>query len=1049
MSRRSILPLAAVLLALAPVAASAAADGTTVLLGGLDLPPGAIAGGQSGNAGSDPDRARVSADGRYVAFVSQADTLDSDAHPDVVNVYRKDRFTGHVVLVSRPTGTSTPGPAASSDMPAISDDGARVGFRTSAALDPADDDDGASDVYVRDVGAGTTTLATVGPSGVQTAADVHGFDLSGNGRYVAFAVADALVPAIDANGVDDVYQRDLVSATTALVSISTGGGRAGNALSADPSVSDDGVWVAFASAATNVASYTPGTGSQIFARDLTARRTHLVSSRSSSTTGGANGASTEPDLAGAPASARTDRVVVAYTSEATNIVAADTAPAASVLRRLLSSSGSTLVSRADGAAGANASGPARWPSISADGARVAFSSDAGNLGAGTDSYGVYVRYVTADRTLLASDDNAFAVRGALSGGGGFLAWYEEGGVTPDSDPDYGAVYGRTYDAASSSLGAPQLISRPSGSAPFLATWIAVEPTGPGARTISADGRYVVFAASTTRLLGGAPGRTQVYRRDTLTGALELVSRADDADGEPADGLSGAPTISADGMRVAFASSAQLDPSHPGGTAQAYVRDLAAGTTTLASRAEGAGGAAAGADVADPRISADGEHVAFLTSARNLGAADGRSHAYLRDLDAARTLLVDRASGVAGAIGNDEAGAVSPSADGRRVAFSSRATNLHPDDAAGVLHDVYVRDTVVATTTLVSRRGGVAGAHATGSSTQPAISADGTVVAFRAEDETLAPEAGDWDGAAQVVARTLATGQNVLVSRAPDDGPPADAGAADPSVSGDGAVVAFSSAATNLLPGVGGDTRDGVFARTLASGVVDGPPAFGILGNDPPSGASFPSINDDGQCLAFAARGHNDLTGTAGDVFTTYMHVVSGTCPTPAEAELPIDDEASDEDSARRVGPLRLRAPAITARLTNARFRVGRAATARAAARRVARSGGAAPVGTTFVVAPSMTADVAIRIERPAEGRIVGRFCRAPRPHLRRNLRCIRMVTVGSIARRDLSAGRHRIAFSGRVGRRALRPGLHRARVRALNAGGSSRWVRLPFRVVQP
>lgn len=94
MPRRLILSLVAALLALAPAAASAAGPGATFLIGGLDLPAGAIAGGNSGHANSASDRSAVSDDGRYVAFVSEMDTLDPAAHPDAVNVYRKDRATG-------------------------------------------------------------------------------------------------------------------------------------------------------------------------------------------------------------------------------------------------------------------------------------------------------------------------------------------------------------------------------------------------------------------------------------------------------------------------------------------------------------------------------------------------------------------------------------------------------------------------------------------------------------------------------------------------------------------------------------------------------------------------------------------------------------------------------------------------------------------------------------------------------------------------------------------------------------------------------------------
>lgn len=108
----------------------------------------------------------------------------------------------------------------------------------------------------------------------------------------------------------------------------------------------------------------------------------------------------------------------------------------------------------------------------------------------------------------------------------------------------------------------------------------------------------------------------------------------------------------------------------------------------------------------------------------------------------------------------------------------------------------------------------------------------------------------------------------------------------------------------------------------------------------------------------------------------------------------------------------------------------------------------APVGTAFRFTLNTQARVTILLEREAQGRLVGRFCRKPRPRLRRNLRCVRFVQVTSLSRRGVPAGTRRIAFSGRVGRRALAPRGYRARLRATNAAGRSAWVRLRFRIVR-
>ena len=79
----------------------------------------------------------------------------------------------------------------------------------------------------------------------------------------------------------------------------------------------------------------------------------------------------------------------------------------------------------------------------------------------------------------------------------------------------------------------------------------------------------------------------VYRKDRATGAVVLVSVA--TGGTPSRGDAGEPQISDDGNRPFAGQDPALDPSANGGARNVYVRDVAAGTTTLASRASGASG----------------------------------------------------------------------------------------------------------------------------------------------------------------------------------------------------------------------------------------------------------------------------------------------------------------------------------------------------------------------------------------------------------------------------------------------------------------------------
>jgi hypothetical protein len=130
------------------------------------------------------------------------------------------------------------------------------------------------------------------------------------------------------------------------------------------------------------------------------------------------------------------------------------------------------------------------------------------------------------------------------------------------------------------------------------------------------------------------------------------------------------------------------------------------------------------------------------------------------------------------------------------------------------------------------------------------------------------------------------------------------------------------------------------------------------------------------------------------------------------------------------------------RLTNKRFRVGKQSTAISARR--------APIGTSFRFTLSAAAKVQITITRSARGLRRGRSCVTPTPKLKRAhaKSCTRTLTVGTLTRANMRTGADVVAFSGRVGRRALSPGAYRALLRASNAGGRSKPVALVFIVVR-
>ncbi len=399
-------------------------------------------------------------------------------------------------------------------------------------------------------------------------------------------------------------------------------------------------------------------------------------------------------------------------------------------------------------------------------------------------------------------------------------------------------------------------------------------------SLSADGTRIAFTSSATTLAPvGQALVDDVFVRDTAAGTTTLVSRAAGT-GVAGNGGSGAPTISADGRVVAFASRAtNLSDDDDDVLSDIYVRDLETGALTLVSRAGGATGEKGDGPSFAPSVSADGRYVAFHSLAANLSGDDEAGFdVFVRDLVAGTTTLVSRATGADGAAGDGGSLDPSISADGRVVAFASGAANLTDDDVDAVGSRVVVRDLDAETTVLVSRATGVTGAPADRSAQAPAISADGRRVAFESLGDDLSPD--DRDLTLDVFVRDLPSATTTLVSRASGPSGTAAAGSSTgAAISADGTRVAFSSTAPDLSA-ADDDAYPDVFLRDLTTGatvlVSRAPGADGAAAD---GGSREPAVSADAVLVAFATEADNLVPGADPLVTNVVLRDVLGT-PAP-------------------------------------------------------------------------------------------------------------------------------------------------------------------------
>lgn len=238
--------------------------------------------------------AAISADGRYMAFSSAASNLVAGDTNGVNDVFLYERSTGLIRRVSVGPGAAQAN--ADSRRPALSVDGQFVAYDSAASNLVSGDGNGLTDVFVYDVGAGQTervSVASAANGGAQGNGSSRLPSISASGRYVAFTSrATTLVPG-DTNSVGDVFVRDRQTQQTARVSVSSAGMQ-GDEGSDFNSISGDGRYVAFISFATTLVGDDTNDKEDVFVHDRATGQTTRVSVSSSGAQG--NSASDCPTL---------------------------------------------------------------------------------------------------------------------------------------------------------------------------------------------------------------------------------------------------------------------------------------------------------------------------------------------------------------------------------------------------------------------------------------------------------------------------------------------------------------------------------------------------------------------------------------------------------------------------------------------------------------------------------------------------------------------------------------------------------------------------------
>jgi Tol biopolymer transport system component len=560
----------------------------------------------------------MSPDGRFIVFVA----TNKSAACLTVQLWDAQAGTNQVVSVamngSLPTNSI-------SDTPAVTPDGSYVVFMSNATNLTGNVVSNGFHIYCRNVQAGTTQLIDVDTNGVGSVNPVKTIPgISADGQFVAFECLDGGLVSGDNNQAFDVFVRDLGGGTTELISQCCPGliPQTGDGLSllAQYCLSDDGRKIVFTSYADDLVPNDFNGTSDVFAFDLTASTNMLVSVGTDGKS--AAGSSYSPALS-------LDGQLVVFLSTATNLVAGRTNLFVNVFLRDLQAGTNALVSVApDGITPGN--GDAAAPAISQDGRYVVFVSRASNLAAGASaSYAnTYFRDLASGTTTLLTNNSPTTLTPSISADGRYIAYFGSGSQVMVRDTQSGTnvfatnavvsaavspsgacllYYNATTLSVINLLNKSNLFSMPAN--------VPIRNPSPW----SADGRFFAFVTATNAVPNDTNGTNDVYLYDLLAGSLTLVS-VNSSQTASANGASDWPAVSGDGHFVIYRSFAtDIVAGNTNPPPNVFLFDRCAGSNSLLTSASP--GSTWSSWNAKPMINGDGRIVAFQSWNPGLVAGD--------------------------------------------------------------------------------------------------------------------------------------------------------------------------------------------------------------------------------------------------------------------------------------------------------------------------------------------------------------------------------------------------------------------------------------------